>query len=133
MDLTTTVNDGKDGGGIFIQDSVAIADMPAALSVGVDFKPMDKLTLSGSFNCYFDKNVDYDGQEDADINMIDNNFLEFGLGAQYALGEKMRVSAGWAHTSTGVNSNYQSDMGYSTNTNSFGAGLGFLYHSDDRP
>ena len=41
------------------------------------------------------------------------------------LSEKLRVSAGWAHTSTGVNSDYQSDMGYSTNTNSFGAGLGF--------
>ena len=65
MDLTTTVNDGKDGGGIFIQDSVAIADMPASLSVGLDVKPMDKLTLSASFNYYFDKNVDYDGQEDA--------------------------------------------------------------------
>ena len=100
--------------------------MPASLSVGLNVKPMDKLTLSASFNCYFDKNVDYDGQEDADINMIDNNFLEFGLGAEYALGEKMRISAGWAHTSTGVNSHYQSDMGYSTNTNSFGAGLGFL-------
>ena len=32
-----------------------------------------------------------------DINMIDNNFLEFGLGAEYALAEKMRISAGWAH------------------------------------
>ena len=126
MDMTTTVNDGKDGGGIFIQDSVAIADMPASLSVGLDVKPMDNLTLSASFNCYFDKNVDYDGQEDADISMIDKNFLEFGLGAEYAVSEKMRVSAGWAHTSTGVNSLYQSDMGYSTPTNSFGAGLGFL-------
>ena len=88
MDLTTTVNDGKDGGGIFIQDSVAIADMPASLSVGLDVIPMDKLTLSASFNCYFDKNVDYDGQEDVDINMIDNNFLEFGLGAQYAVAKR---------------------------------------------
>ena len=79
--------------------------MPAPLSVGLDVRPMDKLTLSASFNYYFDKNVDYDGQEDVERNMIDDNFLEFGLGAQYALGEKMRVSAGWAHTSTGVNSN----------------------------
>ena len=78
--------------------------MPALLSVGLNVKPMDKLMLSGSFNYYFDKNVDYDGQEDVDdINMIDNNFLEFGLGAEYALGEKLRISAGWAHTSTGVN------------------------------
>jgi long-subunit fatty acid transport protein len=126
MDLKTTVNDGKDAGGLFIQDSTAIADMPASLSVGLNVKPIEKLMLSASFNYYFDKNVDYDGQEDVDINMIDDNFLEFGLGAEYAIGEKLRISGGWAHTTTGVNSNYQSDMGFSTNTNSFGAGLGFL-------
>ena len=125
MDLKTTVNDGKTGG-IFIQDSTAIADMPAFLSVGLNVKPIDKLMLSGSFNYYFDKNVDYDGMESVDIKMIDNNFLEFGVGAQYAVGEKLRISAGWAHTITGVNSEYQSNLDYSTNTNSFGAGIGFL-------
>jgi long-chain fatty acid transport protein len=124
MDLTTTVNDGKDGG-IFIQDSTAIADMPAQLAVGLNVKPFEKLMLSGSFNYYFDKNVDYDGMESADINMIDKNFIEFGVGAEYALGEKLRISGGWVHTITGVNDAYQSDMGFSTNTNSFGAGLGF--------
>ena len=126
MDLKTTVNDGKDGGGLFIQDSTAIADMPATLSVGLNVKPLDKLMLSASFNYYFDKNVDYDGMESVDINMIDNNFIEFGLGAEYAISEKMRISAGWEHTITGVNSNYQSDRNFDVNTNSFGAGLGFL-------
>jgi long-subunit fatty acid transport protein len=124
MDLKTTVHDNKTGG-IFMQDSTAIADMPASLSVGINVKPIDKLMISGSFNCYFDKNVDYDGMEGTDINMIDKNFLEFGLGAEYALGKKLRVSAGWETTLTSVNDNYQSDMRYDTNTNSFGAGLGY--------
>jgi long-chain fatty acid transport protein len=124
LELTTTVNDGK-GAGLFIQDSVAIADMPAAISVGVNFKPIEKLMLSGSLNYYFDKAVDYDGQPDVVQNQIDKNFIEFGLGAEYGISEKLRVSAGWLHTITGVNSNYQSDMGYSTNTNSFGGGFGF--------
>ena len=125
LNLKTTVNNGKNGGGLFIQDSVAIADMPAILAVGVNFKPIDKLMLSGSFDYYFDKNVDYDGQKKVDLNMIDKNFLEFGLGAEYSLSEKLRVSAGWVATSTGVNSNYQNDQTYSTNTNSFGAGIGY--------
>jgi len=125
LEMKTTVFDGKDAEGMFIQDSVAIKDMPASLSAGVEFKPMEKLMLSGSFNYYFDKNVDYDGQEDVQVNKIDDNFLEFGLGAEYGLTEKLRISAGWAATITGVNSNYQSDMTYSTNTNSFGGGLGF--------
>ena len=125
LNLKTTVNNGKNGGGLFIQDSVAIADMPAMLAVGVNFKPIDKLMLSCSFDYYFDKNVDYDGQKKVDLNMIDKNFLEFGLGAEYSLSEKLRVSAGWVATVTGVNSNYQSDMSYSTNTNSLGAGFGY--------
>jgi long-chain fatty acid transport protein len=124
MDLKTTVHENKTGG-IFIQDSTAIADMPASISVGLNVKPIDKLTLSGSFNYYFDKKVDYDGMEKVKVNMIDKNFVEFGAGAEYALTEKLRVSAGWVHTTTGVNSNYQNDMGFSTNTNSYGFGLGF--------
>jgi long-chain fatty acid transport protein len=124
LNLKTTVNDGKSAG-MFIQDSVAIADLPAALSLGVDFKPFNKLTLSGSFNYYFDKKVDYDGQPNVNINQIDKNFIEFGLGAEYGLSEKLRISAGWASTMTGVNSNYQSDMSFSTNTNSLGAGFGY--------
>ena len=125
LNLKTTVNSGKDGDGLFMQDSVAIADMPAMLAVGVNFKPIDKLLLSGSFNYYFDKKVDYDGQEKVEVNQIDKNFIEFGLGAEYGISEKLRISAGWLHTITGVNSNYQSDMSFSTNTNSFGAGFGY--------
>ncbi len=125
LNLKTTVNSGKDGDGLFMQDSVAIADIPAMLAVGVNFKPIKNLLLSGSFNYYWDKKVDYDGQEKVEVNMIDKNFIEFGLGAEYGINDKLRISGGWVHTITGVNSNYQSDMSYSTNTNSFGAGIGY--------
>jgi len=124
LNLKTTVHDGKSAG-MFIQDSVAIADMPATLAVGVNFKPVDNLMLSGSFNYYFDKGVDYDGQPDVEQTQIDKNFIEFGLGAEYGITEKLRISAGWVHTITGVNLYYQSDMSYSTNTNSFGGGFGY--------
>jgi long-chain fatty acid transport protein len=124
LNLKTTVLDNKDGG-IFIQDSVAVADMPAQLSIGANFKPLERLMLSGSFNYYLDKKVDYDGQEDVEVSQIDKNFIEFGLGAEYSVNDKLRLSAGWVTTKTGVNSNYQSEMGYSTNTNSFGAGIGY--------
>ena len=81
--------------------------------------------VAGSFNYYFDKKVDYDGSKTLNINMIDKNFLEYGLGAEYGLSEKLRVSAGWLATVTGVNSNYQSDQTFSANTNSFGLGFGY--------
>jgi len=124
LELTTKVNDNKSGG-IFVDGSKTIADMPALLAIGIDFKPSEKLLVSGTFNTYFDKNVDYDGSESADINMIDNNFLEYGVGLEYGLTEKLRASAGWVATSTGVNENYQNDQRYSTNTNTLGGGFGY--------
>jgi long-subunit fatty acid transport protein len=126
LNLKTKVIDGKDGGGLYIQDSTSIADLPAILFLGFEYKPVKKLTLSGTFNYYFDKNVDYDGQENVDIKMINKNFLEFGLGAEYGINEKLRISAGWLATITGVNPiYYNNSLGYSTNTNTIGAGFGY--------
>ncbi|MGD0755460.1 MAG: aromatic hydrocarbon degradation protein [Bacteroidales bacterium] len=116
---TKVVN--NEGGGIFVNGQTAVGDMPAMLSLGIDLKPTKKLLISGSFNEYFDKNVDYNGYD----NEIDRNFLEFGLGLEYSLSEKLRVSAGWSRTVTGVNANYQSDQTFSTNTNSIGFGFGY--------
>jgi long-chain fatty acid transport protein len=124
LELTTKVKNNM-GGGIFIDGTKVIADMPAMLAVGVEYKPVDKLMVSASMNYYFDKNVDYDGSETLNVNMIDKNFIEYGLGLEYGLSEKLRASAGWVATSTGVNLNYQNDQEFSTNTNSFGAGIGY--------
>jgi long-chain fatty acid transport protein len=124
LELTTKVNANK-GGGIFIDGTKKIADMPAMLAIGAEFKPMKKLMIAATFNTYFDKNVDYDGSSTTNINMIDKNFLEYGLGLEYSLTEKLRASAGWVATSTGVNDAYQNDQEYSTNTNSLGGGFGY--------
>ena len=124
LNLKTKVVNGQ-GGGIFVEGQTIIADMPAELSLGVDYRPVKKLLLSASFDEYFDKNVDYDGSESINLDEIDKNFAQYGLGAEYSLTEKLRISAGWTHTETGVNLNYQSDQSFSTNTNSFGAGFGY--------
>jgi long-chain fatty acid transport protein len=124
LELTTKVANNM-GGGIFIDGEKVVADMPALLALGAEFKPMDKLSIAASLNMYLDKNNDYDGSLTETIEMIDNNFFEYGLGLEYGLSEKLRASAGWVATSTGVNDDYMSDMRYSTNTNSFGAGVGY--------
>jgi|WetSurMetagenome_2_1015567.scaffolds.fasta_scaffold01348_13 long-chain fatty acid transport protein len=124
LTLTTKVKPNM-GGGIFTDGAKLIADMPALLAFGAEVKPIDKLMVAATFNMYFDKNVDYDGSESLDIKMIDKNFLEYGLGAEYSLTEKLRASLGWVATKTGVNAYYQNDQEYSTNTNSLGAGIGY--------
>ncbi|MBK9391048.1 MAG: aromatic hydrocarbon degradation protein [Bacteroidetes bacterium] len=124
LDLTTSLIDNK-GGGIFVEGKKIIADMPALLAIGAEIKPMDKLSVAASFNTYMDKKVDYDGSETDEILMIDRNFLEYGLGVEYGISEKLRASLGWVATNTGVLPAYQTDQRYSTNTNSFGAGFGY--------
>jgi len=124
LDLKTTVYDEKTAG-LFIQDSVAIKDMPAMLSLGVDVKPVERLLISGSFNYYFDKNVDYDGEPDVEEVRIDKNFVEAALGIQVGITDRLFASAGWLTTVTGVNDLFQSDLKYSLNTNTFGGGFGF--------
>jgi len=124
LELTTALIDNK-GGGIFNEGDKIIADMPAMFAAGVEYKPMERLLVSASMNLYFDKDVDYDGSEAFNVNMIDKNFSEYALGAEYGLTDKIRLSAGWLGTFTGVNSSYQNDQRYSLNTHSFGGGLGF--------
>ncbi len=101
-----------------------VNDMPAMLAVGFEYKPVEKLLLTGSMNYYFDKAVDYDGSAATEIDMIDNNFSEFAFGVEYGFTKSLRASVGWLGTYAGVNINYQDEMSYSLNTNSFGGGLG---------
>jgi long-chain fatty acid transport protein len=109
---------------MFPDKAKTINDMPAMLSAGFEFKPIKKILLTGSANYYFDKSVDYDGSADVDINEIDKNFTEFALGVQYGFSKLVCASVGWQGTFTGVNDNFQSQLRYSANTNTFGGGIG---------
>ncbi|MBG0859432.1 MAG: aromatic hydrocarbon degradation protein [Bacteroidales bacterium] len=124
LELSTKVFENKTGGGVFTDGEKVIADMPAMLAAGVEFRPIDRLMVTGSANYYFDKDVDYDGSATENINMIDKNFTEVALGAELGLTNNVRVSAGWLGTFAGVNEEYQNDQRFDLNTNSFGGGIG---------
>jgi len=123
LELETEVIDDK-GAGMFTTGDKIVADMPAMLAFGVDVKPIDKLLLSGSLTMYMDKNNDYDGSADLEIETIDKNFISYSFGAEYAINNMFKIGAGYSGTSTGVNELYQSDLRYSLNTTTFGGGLG---------
>ena len=124
LDLTTTVNDGKDAGGMFEDGAIKVADMPAVLSAGVGIRPIGKLFIAAGMSYYFDKSNDYDGSRSLEVDMIDKNFFEYSVGVEYAITKMFKLSAGYSGTQTGVNDNYQSDLRYSLNTSTFGGGIG---------
>ncbi len=129
MKVKTSINDNKDGGGLFKKDSTINSDMPAMLSAGIDYNVLPSLKLSVSYNYYFDKNADYgkslEGQPVANDKVIDKNFYEIAFGAEYGITEKLFVSAGFLHAQTGVTNDYQSDQSFSLTSNTIGGGLLF--------
>lgn len=106
---------------LFPDGEVTNLDIPALLSAGVTLKPISPLLISGGFHYFFDKDVNWDGDEE----LIDRGLFEIALGAEYGIGEKLAVSAGYLMTSTGVTEEYQNDQSHSLSANTFGGGVGY--------
>lgn len=99
------------------------ADIPAMLTVGIDYRIIDPLKISVGYHGYFDKGAGWaKDADDAGQPVIDKNFYEIGLGLQYDISESFLVSLGYLHANTGVNQLYQSDLSYSLSTNTIGLG-----------
>ncbi len=101
------------------------ADIPAMLSVGVDYRIIDPLLISVTYHSYFDKQTKW-AEEDKSI---DNNFWELGVGLQYNISDNFLVSAGYLRANTGVNKAYQSNLSFSLTSNTIG--LGGAYRIND--
>lgn len=133
LELETEVIDGKDGGGMYTNGEKKESDMPTQFAFGAMYKPMDKLMLTTGFHMYLDSKADYGKMvEDANDSLVHvenseilDNSIEFALGAEYSLTEKVDVSLGWLYTKTGATEDYQSDLSYSLNSNTIGGGLGY--------
>ncbi|MCX6254216.1 MAG: outer membrane protein transport protein [Bacteroidia bacterium] len=109
-------------------------DMPAMLTLGVDYKLSSSLLVSLGADYYFDKTADYGHDVDADLNsatptthiankdIIASNGMSIDLGLEYNISEKLLVSGGYVWANKGVNSKYQSDLTYGLGTQTFGAG-----------
>ena len=126
LKLKATVPPGKGGPGpIFKDGEEIVADMPAFLAIGAEVKPIERLSIAVTFNTFFDKKVDYSGRNTSGDKMIDRNYMEYGLGVEYGITEKFRLSAGWLGTNTGILPAYQNDQRFSSNSNSFGFGAAY--------
>jgi long-subunit fatty acid transport protein len=125
------------------------ADLPGMLSAGVQYRLMDRLTLQAGFHYYLDKTAYYgktaidsltgqpviepDGISFKQVDnrdFMDGNTWELGLGAEFMITKRLGVSAGYLHVTTGANEKYQSAIGYSLSTNTYGGGL--VYNFTDK-
>jgi len=138
--------------GMFPDKAKVAADMPAFLSVGVDYLATEDFHISFGVHYYWDKNVDYGRNGwvagsgiglpgDADYtpptynrgdnsDWVDANSYEIALGLQYDISEKISLSGGYLYSTTSPALDYQSGLSYSLSANTFS--FGALGHISDR-
>ncbi|MDD4384129.1 MAG: aromatic hydrocarbon degradation protein [Bacteroidales bacterium] len=141
--MTLTNKTTLDDVGLYPDGAKTPNDMPSLLVVGVGYRPMDKLFVTGGLHYYFDKNAKY-GKKIGGVfvdneEVMDGNSWEASLGLEYSINDAFLVSAGYLLTKTGANDLYHSDLSHSLNTSSVGFGgkymindrlglnLGFMY------
>jgi hypothetical protein len=95
------------------------SDIPALLTIGVEYKVNPGLKVSGGFHHFFDSNAKMANDKQQYIN---GGISEYLLGAEYDINQTLLVSAGGQVTRSGVTDNYQTDMSYSLNSYSIGLG-----------
>lgn len=119
-----------DGTGLFPDGQKTNNDIPAIIAGGADYQVTDKLKVSGSFNVYMDKNVNWGKNVYLEERTIDKNYVELAFGAEYKLSDKFAISAGYMNSNTGVSEQYQSDFSYSND--SYTTGLGFQWNLNEK-
>lgn len=99
------------------------ADMPAALSIGIDWRIFEPLKLSFGYQTFFEKQT---GWENA--NELDKNSMEIGVGLEYNITKKFLLSAGWENSTMGTNEKFNTDMGFYITSNTYGFGGAFQFN-----
>ncbi len=113
-------NTKTDNTGMFPDGAKFNNDIPAILSVGINYSILPELRASLGWHRYFDKNANWEGKEE----FISNNLYELALGLEYDINQTLLISAGVLRSQTGVGQGYQTDLSHSLTSTSVGFGGG---------
>ena len=106
-------------------------DIPALLTLGVGYSPIDALRINVGFHWFDDKNATSgynwtkaDGsKERVDRHkMLKRGTLEYNAGAEYDINKAVTVSAGWQSTNYGLSEESMEDKSFVVSSNSVGLG-----------
>ncbi len=103
------------------EDGKKIAsDIPALLTLGVQYSPVDRLRLNVGGHYFYDlQATSYKHRED----LLDRGTIEVNAGVEYDATKRLTVSAGWQNTSYGLTDEYMDDKSYVVSSNSVGGGV----------
>lgn len=95
------------------------ADIPALLTLGAGYSPIDALRINVGFHYFFDKQAQaYNNHQ----KQLSRGTIEWNAGAEYDINKVVTVSAGWQNTNYGITDEYMDDKSFVTSSNSFGFG-----------
>ncbi len=101
-------------------------DIPALLTIGARWNPIDAVNLNLGWHHYFDKNANwYNNSQD----LLRSNTNEYLAGVEWDVTDKLNVSCGGQLTRYGLTDEYMNDMSFVVNSYSFG--FGFSYKVKD--
>ena len=99
-------------------------DIPAMLTLGVQYTPVKNVRLMAGHHYFYDKQASkYNHTE----KKLSRGTCEFNAGAEVDVNKRLTLSAGWQNTNYGLTDEYMQDISFVTNSNSVGIGLNYRF------
>ena len=95
-------------------------DIPAMLTLGGQYRPIEGLKVAASWHYFFDKSAKKFADKQ---NTIDGNTMEFMLSAEYKFCKWVAASFSWQNTIYDLKDSYMSDMDFNMTNHSIGMGV----------
>lgn len=109
------------------EDGKKIAgDIPALLTLGAGYSPVDALRINVGFHWFDDKHATSYNHRNKKLK---GGTYEYNAGAEFDACKLVTVSAGWQSTNYGLSDEYMDDKSFVVNSNSVACG-GVLHLSD---
>lgn len=99
-------------------------DIPAILSLGIEYAIAPQLRIMVSYHMFFDKSAVWESLDPTikQDDLIDSNSYDISVGFEYDITDTILISAGYLLTQVGVSDEYQSDFSHELNSSTFGFG-----------
>lgn len=99
-------------------------DIPAILSLGIEYAIVPELRIMVSYHMFFDKSAVWESLDPTikQDDLIDSNSYDISVGFEYDITDTILISAGYLLTQVGVSDEYQSDFSHELNSSTFGFG-----------
>ena len=99
------------------------ADIPAYLTLGAGYSPVDAVRINVGFHFFDDKNAtSYNDRN----KLLKRGTLEYNAGVEVDVCKKVTLSTGWQSTNYGLSDEYMDDKSFVTSSNS--VAIGGVYH-----